>query len=250
MPETKRMLIITLITLLAGLAVIFLMQRRLIYLPSHDKASNGLDPWLVDGNPIGYSRSVKHPENVWLLLHGNAGQAADRTYAIPKFSPDDAIFIMEYPGYGQRSGSPGKESFNKAAREAYLALRKIYPSTPVCVAAESIGSGPACSLATLTAPPDKIVLIVPFARFTEVASTHYRLLPAKLLLLDRWDNIEALKGYRGRLEIFAAPQDEIIPFSQAEKLAASVPGTPLHRIPGGHNDWPEALQVRIRNGDK
>ena len=80
---------------------------------------------------------------------------------------------MEYPGYGKRRGKPGKDSFNAAAKEAYLALRRMYPATPVCVASESIGSGPACFLATMERPPDKMVLIVPFEELALVARDHF-----------------------------------------------------------------------------
>jgi hypothetical protein len=56
---------------------------------------------------------------VWLLIHGNGGQAADRAYALPSFSMDDSVFILEYPGYGSRKGKPSKKSLDAADRQAY-----------------------------------------------------------------------------------------------------------------------------------
>ncbi len=117
-----------------------------------------------DGKLMGFAREVQAPENVWLMLHGNAGQAADRVYALGAFSPRDSVFIMEYPGYGQRAGKPSRSSLDAAAREAYEALRARFKETPVCVVAESIGSGPAATLGALKQPPDKLVFIVPFDR--------------------------------------------------------------------------------------
>ncbi|HYG36232.1 MAG TPA: alpha/beta hydrolase, partial [Clostridia bacterium] len=128
------------------------IQRSTLFYPTHHRQDNGLKTWKSEGKVIGYAREVPNPENVWLMLHGNGGQAADRVYAIPCFSDRDSVFILEYPGYGTRKGKPSRVSINAAAEEAYLLLRKAYPKTPVCVLGESIGSGPASWLATQPQP--------------------------------------------------------------------------------------------------
>lgn len=181
------------------------------------------------------------------MLHGNAAQASDRIYAVPCFADDDSVYILEYPGYGDRKGAPSQKTFDPAAREAYLFLRETYPHTPVCVAAESIGSGPAASLANLARPPDKFVLIVPFDTLSGVAENHFPAILVRLLLGSNWDNVAALSDYKGPIDIFAADQDEIIPVGNARALAAAVPGANLIIIDGGHNDWSCEGRVQIRN---
>jgi len=223
------------------------IERKLLFFPTHRSDHNGLTPWMNNGETIGYARSVPTPGNVWLLFHGNAGQAADRTYALPSFSPKDSVFILEYPGYGTRAGAPSTESFNRAAREAYLLLRETYPRNPVCVVGESIGSGPACSLARLTGPPDKFVLIAPFDLLSSVAKDHFPAFLVGLLLHDDWDNVAALSNYRGPVAIFGAKNDTIIPVAHARALAAAVPSSTLTLIEGGHNDWSHQGPVRIGN---
>jgi uncharacterized protein len=223
------------------------LERRLLFFPTHGSHHDGLTPWVRDGGIIGYSRKVESPRNIWLMLHGNAGQASDRAYAIPVFSFEDSIYILEYPGYGSRNGVPSKETFNLAARQAYLLLRETYPKIPVCVVGESIGTGPASSLATLGQPPDKVVLIVPFDKLSRVAKDHYPSFPVKLLLRDDWDNVEALSKYKGPVEIFGAEADTIIPVRHAKALASALPSSRLHIIDGGHNDWSYNDRVRIRN---
>jgi uncharacterized protein len=232
--------------LLALVAVVVVLQRKLLFYPGHGAAANGLLAWSVDGSFAGYSRQVANPKNVWLFTHGNAGQAADRTYALPSFSPADAVYILEYPGYGNRPGAPGKASIDAAALQAYRWLRKHYPHTPVCAAGESIGSGTASTLASQEPPPDKIVLVVPFDNLAGVVRDHLPLVPS-FLLADRWDNVAALKGYSGKVEIFGALEDEVIPVRHARNLAKSLPGAVLHLIPGGHNDWSASGMVQIRN---
>lgn len=223
------------------------IQQKFLFYPSHRNEDNGLAHWQVDGRLIGYARIVDAPKNIWLLLHGNGGQASDRSYALPSFSPEDSVFILEYPGYGMRSGSPSRESFDAAAIEAYLNLRKHFPSNPICAAGESIGSGPACVLAQQPVPPDKIVLVVPFDNLKSVASEHMPYLPVGFILGSSWNNAAALAGYQGPVEIFGAEEDTTIPYRHAEALAQSVRQAQFHKITGGHNDWSRQHRVSIHN---
>jgi hypothetical protein len=229
--------------LLTGCA---LFQRKLLYLPTNLPGDNGLSEWRYNGQLIGYARPAASPGAVWLFIHGNAGQASDRGYALPSFSVTDSVYFLEYPGYGNRPGSPSQVSFNAAASQAYELLRAQFPDVSVCVAAESIGCGPAAFLATNPRPPDKIVLILPFDTLAAVAARHYPFLPVRLLLRDNWDNITALRGYQGQLELFAARADTIIPLSHARMLAASKPSAVFHVIDGDHNDWAAGAKVKIR----
>jgi pimeloyl-ACP methyl ester carboxylesterase len=247
MTRLIRLLIIVAALFIALITAGCVLQRKLLFFPSHRPDTNGLVAWTIDGRLIGYARKVEHPQNVWLFTHGNAGQASDRTYALPSFSASDSVFILEYPGYGERPGTPSKASIDAAAEEAYLWLRKEYPKLPVCVAGESIGSGPASHLATLAKQPDKVVLIVPFDNLASVVKDHLPLIPASLVLFDRWDNVQALKGYAGKVEIFAASNDRVIPVYHARALAKALPHAVLHEIPAGHNDWSQYGLVRIRN---
>ncbi len=223
------------------------IERKLLFYPTHHPHANNLTPWINNGRTIGYSRQAASPRNVWLMLHGNGGQASDRIYAIPCFSKHDSVFILEYPGYGNRKGVPSKESFNKAAEEAYLLLREMYSKIPVCVAAESIGTGPALSLAGLDKKPDKFVLITPFDKLSAVAEEHFPAFLVRLILRNNWDNIVTISAYDGPVDVFGAEADTIIPINHARTLAASCPGSNMVIIPGGHNDWSYGGKVQIRN---
>jgi len=221
------------------------LQRKLLYYPSHNPPGALLRPWLVNGTLQGYGLERPAPAAIWLMLHGNAGQATDREYALPSFPENDTVYVLEYPGYGSRPGSPSRDSINAAAEAAYLALRVQYPDKPVCVVGESIGSGPACHLCTLPRPPEKLILVVPFEQLVKVAAEAMPFLPVQLMLLDRWDNAAALKAYRGPIEIFGAVDDEVIPIKHATALAQGLPRAQFHRISGGHNEWSHGDKVRF-----
>jgi len=240
-------LAVTAVVLLLLTASCASLERKLLFFPTHRAAYGALTPWTKDGQVIGFARLVESPKNVWLMVHGNGGQAEDRVYALPKFSSTDAVYILEYPGYGERKGVPSTKAFNRAAEEAYLLLRAMHPTVPVCLAGESIGSGPASFLAGLDRPPNKVVLVVPFDQLSLVAKDHFPSLLVGLMLSDNWDNVAALAKYKGPVEIYGAKDDEIIPVSHAKALAAAVPSAKFTLIEGGHNDWSQQPQVKFRN---
>ncbi|MEZ5278129.1 MAG: alpha/beta fold hydrolase [Opitutaceae bacterium] len=247
MPKSFIILILlTGVVYLVVLAGTALNQRRMIYLPSHHEPESDLEPWVLGDVTIGYGRLAADPAVVWLFLHGNAGQASGRAYAMSRFMPDDSVYVVEYPGYGRRPGKPTKESLDRAAEEAYRELRRRYPGVPVCVVGESLGSGPAAVLGALTDPPDKIILLVPFDELANVAGERMPFLPVRWLLIDNWDNAEALRGFAGPIEIYGAAQDEIIPVGQARALAASLPRAVYHELEGTHNDWSTDERVGFR----
>src|SRR4051812_1000202 len=95
-----RILTFLALTYLALILACAIFQRKLLYFPTHHKNHNGLTEWRHDGQLIGFAREVPSPRNVWLMLHGNGGQASDRAYTLYSFDQRDSVFILEYPGYG------------------------------------------------------------------------------------------------------------------------------------------------------
>src|SRR5262249_33207684 len=125
---------------------VYFRQRSMLFFPEHGKPSTRLSPWSDGNRTIGYCREVPNAHTVWLMMHGNAGQAADRDYVLSRMSDQDSLYVLEYPGYGSREGTPSMESMNQAASEAYQLLRKRNQNAQVCALGESIGSGPTCAL--------------------------------------------------------------------------------------------------------
>lgn len=238
------------IYLLVGL-VISVMQRKLLYIPSHASRAGeakelGMEEWVVHGEVIGYQRVALTPKRIWLYLHGNAGQAIDRGHTLNTFDRHDNVYILEYPGYGSRRGAPSRKSFNRAAETAYEYLRNTFPEMEVNVFSESIGSGPGCHLATLPLPPNRLVLVVPFDRLVDVVAEKLPFFPISIMLRDQWDNMESLSHFSGAVDIYGATQDTVIPMHHAQKLADSVPGSRFHPIIGGHNDWADRNNIDLR----
>jgi pimeloyl-ACP methyl ester carboxylesterase len=135
----------------------WLMQRRLLYHPTRISleegariaAEKGFEPWRNDaGQFIGWKQTRKTTEKngALLIVHGNAGSAIDRLdYAddLTALHPMD-VYVLEYPGYGARPGSPGQKSFFEAADGAVALLKR---EGPIYLWGESIGTGVAAYIA-------------------------------------------------------------------------------------------------------
>jgi len=222
----------------AVVGAVALLQRRLLCISSN-LAFDGhrLAPWEVNGEAWGVRRVVERPNAVWLVMHGNAGQAAQREYVLDILPSDVCVYVLEYPGYGARAGEPSRASIDAAARAAYRLLGELHPGATRCVLGESLGSGPAALLAREPSPPSAIVLATPYDRLADVAADAFPWLPARWILRDDWDNGAALAAYTGALLILAAEHDAVIANRHARSLAARVPRAELRMLPGGHNDW-------------
>lgn len=235
------------VLLYAGVVAFFAFdQRELLYHPTHTAENHHLPQWEDGATLLGLKREVAHPHAVWLVIHGNAGEAGWLYPALPRFSPDDSVYLLEHPGFGARTGEPTQRSLNAAAAEGYGWLRAHFPGVPVCVAAESLGTGPACFLTHATPPPDKIALAVPYDRLSSVAWDHYPFLPTRWIMRDDWDNVAALAGYRGPIDLFAGTYDRTIPVAHAKRLAATVPQAHYVEYPAGHGEWKIQPLVKFR----
>lgn len=241
----RRVLILLTFAYLLIAGAVYVFQRTLVFHPTHHDVDTGMEPWRVDGQQIGYVRATESPTGVWLVLHGNGGQAAHRDYLLQHLANDVTVYVMEYPGYGQRPGLAAAQTFNDAAVAAYASIRSVHGSIPVGVIGESIGSGPASLLAEEAPVPEKIVLLVPFDQLHRVAGSRFPWLPVKWLMRDQWDNVAALAKYTGPVEIYAARDDEVIPFRHAKALADGLPRARLITMAGGHNSWEWEEQFMI-----
>ena len=224
-----------------------IFQRRLIYFPrtippalaEPAAAELGFVPWRKpSGQIIGWKLPANStPVASVMITHGNAGCAMDRGYfagPIHDAAPVD-VYVLEYPGYGSREGSPDKRSFLAAAEEAFGLLTNGLPKYLV---SESIGAGAACDLAR--AHPTEIAGLVLFMPYHDLASMAQRkmlFLPAYLLLLDRFNPAEYLKDYRGPVKMVLAGADEIIPVESGRRLFEGYSGPKnLQIIPGAHHN--------------
>ena len=199
---------------------VLVWQRKLIYLPTKIPASvieqvgaeHGFVPWRnVAGQIIGWKiPAMGMATGSVLIMHGNAGCAVGRDYIAQPIHEAASVdvYVLEYPGYGARGGSPSKDSMVAAAEEAFDLLPA---GKPKYLVSESIGAGVACELAKAHANEvTGMMLFVPYNNLASVAQRHFWFLPAYFFLRDRFNPEECLKSYRGPVKFAIAGADELI----------------------------------------
>jgi uncharacterized protein len=247
--EWSRSMLITVFLASAALCICgCAVQRRLLYFPTklppalavEEATASGFSPWKnSSGQIIGWELPANGTSiGSVLIIHGNAGCAIDRGYlAHPIHEAINAdVFVLEYPGYGAREGSPGKKNLDAAAEEAF---RLLPLGRPKYIVSESIGTGAACDLAK--DHPEEIAgmaLLAPYHNLASVAQHTIWFLPTYFLLLDRFNPEKSLKNYHGPVKFVVAGEDEIIGPASGIRLYKSYAGPKDLQIVAGahHND--------------
>jgi hypothetical protein len=188
-------------------AVVSLNQRWFIYVPpiytarhmDELAAAADLERWTnAVGESIGMKRlSPRQPAqgNV-LILYGNGNctvNCAHYVNEIQAVAPLN-VFILEYPGYADRPGSPNQVSLTVAADAA---LEMLPTNQPVYLVGESLGSGVAAHLAG--AYPGRI------------AQYHMPVFPVHMILVDRFPSEDDLRRYHGPVGVMVDGRDRVVP---------------------------------------
>jgi fermentation-respiration switch protein FrsA (DUF1100 family) len=241
---------------LALCALVFFFQRNILYLPFGIQISEqgalvqGLRHWpsldrfqgLVSLNdPIEANGTV-------IVFHGNAGAAFQRSFYMQALSNQNMrVILAEYPGYGGRNGRPNEEALVSDALETIKLAHQEY-GEPIFLWGESLGSGVISSAVHQTEIPIQgLVLFLTWDNLPNVAQSHYWYLPARWLVLDKYNNIENLQSYQGKIAVVLAGNDEVIPLKHGKALYNSITaekklwmfdGVQHNDIPVGPNlDW-------------
>jgi pimeloyl-ACP methyl ester carboxylesterase len=225
---------------------VMLFQRRLIYFPTamNPKVAEqialkeGFEPWRNASNEIigWHWPSHSGSNGAVLIVHGNAGCAVDRGYfAEPIRRSGLDVFVLEYPGYGVRDGSPNEKTLLAAADNAFDLLPT---NSPIFVLSESLGTGVAAHLARQYGPRvSGLILFAPYDELAAVAQERMPFLPVRLLLRDRFNPAEGLRNYHGPVAIVLAEADEVIPSKFGRRLYDNYAGPKkLQTIPAAHHN--------------
>src|SRR5512140_1076257 len=221
------LLLIAGLVYLGLLILVVIFQRRLTYIPhraneatlARSAATAGLEPWRDrQDEVIGWrsiSGSTRRPAmNRAVIFHGNGGSASQRDYfskglEAVKGGRGWEVHLFEYPGYGARPGAPGERTILRAARAALDELQQD-DERPLFLIGEWLGTGVATRLAAES--PERIaglLLVTPFTTLADVAAHHYRVVPVRLFLRERYDCVSSLADYRGPVAFLLAGRDEI-----------------------------------------
>lgn len=230
------------------LVLIYFWQSSMILLPGIDggrtdvleQCAPGSAEWRDGGNYLGkVCEPAGAAKGTVVLFHGNAGTIDDRAYLVAVLTGRGfRVALAEYPGYGKREGSATIRSVLAASLNDFEAAHRKWPA-PVYLFGESFGTGIAARIAAKH--PEKVdglVLITPWDSLAKVVNAIFPL-PLGFLLYERFDTVEALSKYPGKVVIVAAERDEVLPVGHARALAKAASHAAYLELPGaGHNTWP------------
>lgn len=244
-------LLLLAIVALLFLAAVWRWQDRLLYFPDRapveQLAGGGLRAWpsaqdfrgLV-AEPSGTARGTV------VVFHGNAGHAGHRAFYAQALVPQGwRVLLAEHPGYGPRGGALGEASLVDDARKTLAQAYQAWPG-PLLVVGESLGAAVAAGAAAgQRERVSGLLLITPWDRLAHVGAIHYPWLPVRWLLRDDYDSMAYLAGFDRPVVVAVAEHDGIVPARLGQALYDALDGRKRLLVleGGGHNDWPERVDV-------
>ena len=233
-----------LVLMLLVVLLLWVFQRRLIYLPDRsapradgvqDVTFEGVDgrsltAWLVPAKGSVAATVVVFPGNA-----GNRGARLPLADALSAAGFD--VVLVDYRGYGGNPGSPTEQRLvgDGTALVDRLTSRS---DAPVVYLGESLGGGVAVSVA-VERPPAAMILRSPFTSLAAVAAAHYRWLPVGALLWDRYPVADLVGTLDVPTLVILGTEDRVVPAEQSRMVFEAAAGVKrLVSVEGAdHNDY-------------
>jgi abhydrolase domain-containing protein 17 len=179
---------------------------------------------------------LPNPEAVFTVLfsHGNAEDIGDDQPLLERIrAAGFAVFAYDYQGYGTSEGRPSERHAYEDEDAAYNFLFQsmhVQPNRMIAFG-RSVGSGPACDLASRH-PVAGLILESAFTSAFRVM-TRIRVLP-----FDKFDNLRKIKSVHCPVLIIHGTEDSVINIFHGKELfaAANQPKQAVWVEGANHND--------------
>ncbi|HWX34718.1 MAG TPA: alpha/beta hydrolase [Steroidobacteraceae bacterium] len=145
------------------------------------------------------------------------------------------VLLVEYPGYGRSTGAPSEASIRTAMDGAYdrIAADPQVDPTRIFGFGQSIGGGAICLLAkdrSLRA----LILLSTFPSLDIFTAAYWA---PSFLLHDHFDNVSTVAHFAGPVLVIHGRDDRLIPWEQAQRLAAASAHSTFKLYDCGHGCW-------------
>lgn len=211
------MLLVVAVLFAGACGALFAFQRSLIYFPQPRSNQSGITLMTLQtsaGIALVSSRPSAGPDAL-IYFGGNAEDVSQDMPDLASTFPTDAIYLLNYPGYGGSSGSPSERAIFADALALFDRVHADHPN--ILVVGRSLGNGVAVRLASVR-PVARLVLVTPFDSLGDVAAAHYPFLPVRWLLRDKFESWRYAPQVTAPTRIIVAGDDEIIPRSSTDRL--------------------------------
>jgi uncharacterized protein len=247
-----RFLIGLLAVYIAFTGLLFVMQRKLQYLPDPrlvEPAEVGLDGFesvrldTPDGERlVAWHAPAGHARSTIVYFQGNGLGLEARVERFRLFHRAGyGVLALGYRGYSGSTGTPTEAGLIIDGTTAAEFLRDNGESSERLVYfGESLGTGVAVQLASRQdTRPAAMILDAPFTSAADVARRHYWYAPVGLLMRDQFRSIDFIEAVRAPLFVVHGDSDGVVPVAQGRALFEAA-GEPKEMmiIPGGSHGLP------------
>lgn len=267
----RLVIMVVLVALVWGIGGFYIAQNDVLYFPGRREVN--AEAFLegeadVEAIKIQNAEGVTYQGYFWkttaeqagLILYfgGNGELAAGRITELKRIQAAQLLtgyhfMMVDYPGYGQSAGEPTEKSILDMAQLAYdyAVKREDVRADRIVLAGWSLGSGPAAKLAADNQAVG-LILMSPFFNGTEMVKSHLQQefkvtglaqTVSSLFVRNKYPNDQHAKTSPATMKtlVLGAKQDTMIPFEQAERLAALYPNAEFVLLEGPHYaPWTEA----------
>ncbi len=214
---------LVLLVYIGGCALLFVIQRSLIYFPQPSASAPGALVFELAGDADARVLVTAQPRSGSRAVIYFGGNAENVNFSLPSLSeafPDHAIYLLHYRGYGGSSGRPSEAAL---VADAFALFDRVQSEHGhIVVVGRSLGSGVAVQVASLR-NVGKLILITPFDSLQHLAASQFPYFPVRWLLLDKFESWRYAARITAPTVIIAAEQDEIVPRASTEALHARFP---------------------------
>lgn len=249
----RKWLIIVFIIYIAGGIGLYFFQEQMIFHPQrlpNDHVFKFEIPFKEINLPVNNEKNLNIiqftvpdsiSKGVVLYFHGN-------TRNIERYAPFAAnftkynyeVWMMDYPGFGKSTGERSEQAMYDDSELFYKMAMARFPADSIIIYGKSIGTGVASRLASRV-DCKRLLLETPYYSLDALLNHYAFIYPVSWLTKYHFPTYEFFENIDAPVSIFHGTDDQVIPYSQAERLHKLKPGTELIRIEKGkHNDLDES----------
>ncbi|MBT2746695.1 MULTISPECIES: alpha/beta fold hydrolase [unclassified Lysobacter] len=205
----------------------YVKQRELMYFPQGTRLGVDMTDYTIARGDIvlrGWRLNAGR-DKALIYFGGNAERVENMRETLAQWFPDRTIYLLSYRGFGASDGAPEEAALVADGLAIFDQVAREHPGQPIAVIGRSLGSGVASAVAGKR-PVQRLALVTPFDSLSETAQAHYRWLPTRWLVRDRYDSVANLRGYFGPILVVRATADDVVPPANTTRLIHSLQTRP------------------------